>query len=1442
MKNIIIKTLLVFLLSTTLIWSQENAPNPSDTINWISSVNYNLNGNTVSKSVGYFNTLGKATQSQSWDVLSDSIWTSQTMYDYQGRPALQTLSAPIGKTFGYKLDFFRNSSNNPYTTANFDSSLESPSTVGGTNQSNTLGWYYSNYNSHEKYQDVTSYPFSRSIYSKLNPGTVLKTIGGNKVKVNGTDKWVQGYSFNMPVAQELHYAFGSSHFPSQKVTEDVCVSPPSIAPHYYYMYDLAPVNIDDCSLNTASALIKVKLDIQQNIEYQINKIYKINVMGSGLGYYKIINKTQVTNPNIFTFLGFVSCGPYNTCTDIYIKADFIKATKTIMRDVNGIESVVFADSDGNTLAAARSGNEDNPNRKKYSVLSPIGAQGFVDIHIPVGCNGNINFVAPSGTTFNIFDLVTETKLNGDTPITASFYYLKAGIYRIEQVTSSADNKLPYTKINNGTIDLVQPATNVAVRYNVNYYDYSLNFYDKTGRLTQSVQPEGFDATLNLTTPTRNHALTSTFAYNTLGQLQNASSPDEGKAWFLYRKDGQIRFSINTKQWENQEFSYTNYDDLGRPIASGVYIDDIYGDYIEPYSTTITNPFKSALKNVVDTTGPTDNYPDNPQEQNTTRYDEATGSLVNYVHSDYTNPTFLAGNVAMTDNGDNTTWYSYDVYGRVKWLVQEISGLGYKTIDYEYDYVTGSVSKVIYQKHNSSDMFVHKYNYNKANQLTSVETSTDNVNFTEQESYKYYETGALKRKELLGGIQGTDYVYNLSGQLKAINHPSLSPTKDPGHDNNDAFGMLIDYNQNDYARTQRSNITSTTFGTDQFNGNIKATRWNTYSNALPNAKENTYTYQYNKNNWLESATYGEHTITGNTTNTNLQANVNTTSVITNGNTLNLEATNSITLQPGFHAQSGSNSTAKIYTLAGFSQKNNGDYSVKGITYDSNGNIKSLKRNKNTENGSNAMDDLSYEYYDDPIDADNDFKPNQLKRVNDAAGKVAGADDIGDQNGNNYKYNSIGQLIEDHENATVEDPTNIIRYIYNARGLVTEVSKKNVPLVKFFYNDRGHRVKKQVYKEGGSLTKTEYYVRDAAGSVMAIYNGNAIQEQPIYGASRIGVYKRVDDSSLYQLTDHLGNVRAVIGKDSNNNMLMLSYTDYYPFGMPMPNRDMGPNQYRYKYQGQEKDTETGKEAFQLRLWDARIGRWLTTDPYRQYHSPYLGMGNNPISQIDPDGGKADDWKKDKNGNYVYDSNLTAENAKDFLGKGETYVGKSYYKPGEFYLMEGGHIFNFKTNEVSKAFDAGLPEVVIGSSSTLANPTENGVIRTQDGHGSGEFHASRDGGSRLHAGIDITTIVGQDITAPIDGVVRNFVGRTSGIPMLQIFPSDTTLGIERIDILYVNRLNNIRPWVNYNITRGETVLGTAADLSGLGYPATITPHVHVQIHSGAEFINPTNFFNFD
>ncbi|HRO46363.1 RHS repeat-associated core domain-containing protein, partial [Agriterribacter sp.] len=80
-------------------------------------------------------------------------------------------------------------------------------------------------------------------------------------------------------------------------------------------------------------------------------------------------------------------------------------------------------------------------------------------------------------------------------------------------------------------------------------------------------------------------------------------------------------------------------------------------------------------------------------------------------------------------------------------------------------------------------------------------------------------------------------------------------------------------------------------------------------------------------------------------------------------------------------------------------------------------------------------------------------------------------------------------------------------------------------------------------------------------------------------------------------------------------------YYPYGMVITPQTTGTNDYRYGYQGQyaEKDPETDWNAFELRMYDSKIARWLSVDPKGQFHSPYVSMGNDPVGLTDPDGGK-------------------------------------------------------------------------------------------------------------------------------------------------------------------------------------------------------------------------------
>ncbi len=128
-------------------------------------------------------------------------------------------------------------------------------------------------------------------------------------------------------------------------------------------------------------------------------------------------------------------------------------------------------------------------------------------------------------------------------------------------------------------------------------------------------------------------------------------------------------------------------------------------------------------------------------------------------------------------------------------------------------------------------------------------------------------------------------------------------------------------------------------------------------------------------------------------------------------------------------------------------------------------------------------------------------------------------------------------------------------------------------------------------------------------------------PVYGSTRLGTTLKgatTKSDYLYELTDHLGNVREILKDDYAGNNVLFSYADYYPGGFEMPDRQKGST-YRFGYQGQfaEKDQETGFNQFEAREYDPRILRWTVTDPAGQFWSPYVGMGSNWINGTDADG---------------------------------------------------------------------------------------------------------------------------------------------------------------------------------------------------------------------------------
>ncbi len=201
-------------------------------------------------------------------------------------------------------------------------------------------------------------------------------------------------------------------------------------------------------------------------------------------------------------------------------------------------------------------------------------------------------------------------------------------------------------------------------------------------------------------------------------------------------------------------------------------------------------------------------------------------------------------------------------------------------------------------------------------------------------------------------------------------------------------------------------------------------------------------------------------------------------------------------------------------------NSNQYRVTGLKYDANGNIERLKRY--TQSGEFRH---NFKYHPKP-------GTNQLARVErlDTESDYA-----------NYDYNAIGQLEEelreDGRDKYIEyDVTGKVVAVYDelttdpdtGEEMFVESSKK----VSYTYDDRGFRLTSKNYEAG----ITTWYIRDASGNVVSIYEekeenpGNLSQKEvPVYGSGKIGAYYPDQDGSMaYELTDHLGNVRAVVSR--------------------------------------------------------------------------------------------------------------------------------------------------------------------------------------------------------------------------------------------------------------------------------------------------------------------------
>ena len=896
------------------------------------------------------------------------------------------------------------------------------------------------------------------------------------------------------------------------------------------------------------------------------------------------------------------------------------------------------------------------------------------------------------------------------------------------------------------------------------FHYTLYYYDRAGNLTQTVPPKGVDRltlsdadnaainTIRRDDPTRvsedrannltpNHTFQTDYRYNSLNQLIYQNTPDGGESRFGYDELGRLVVSQNAKQKDNQttepyivflpqedgpdimetrtrlvsspQYSYTYYDELGRVVEVGEFMDhnnvfafNEIGNLVLRENPSIRVPMKK--KDWLNATIFTPTLPIepmttrhqvtrtiydelkqlNPAVQNPTTYVSVTvktsPTLSSAVESQFgTNYAIAYKNntrnrivgvvyqsvynkdVSIHDNG---TFYAYDVHGNVKELMQVNNdanlvalGQNIKHFDYEYNLVSGNVNKVYYQK-GAQDQYVHRYHYDADNRITHAETSKDDIRFEKDAKYFYYDHGPLARTEIGDKkVQAEDYAYTIQGWLKTVNGEQIHSVNMLGDDallasaqtttstplnkmvGKDAFGFSLNYFDGDYksANTSMLEYSSKTgagynnqHGPGLYNGNIRS-MYTAISNNAENKENPLQThqtvYKYDQLNRIKSMDgyYRTGTETG--------------------------------LTPSEYAST--------------------------YSYDANGNILSMTNHAKADDGiGKQMDVFSYNYL---------ANTNQLTNVDDIVSSTDFTGDVDDQEVNNYAYDQIGQLIKD-------DAEKIDKITWTVTNKVKEVIYKGSlqgKKIRFDYDAMGHRISKHVTSVSGDVSST-YYVLDAQGNAMSTYTyatpiGNTpkkitLTERNIYGSKRVGIeqlsqvvaednsgqglvdvaetvgfwstnestgarewvwyerpkklasYKQEIGDKRYELANHLGNVLNVITDrklpvaDANDNTKIayftgdvVSYSDYLAFGQLAPNRHGSANSenYDYGFNGMRKDddiknSEGTSYDFGARMYDPRLGRWLSVDPLESKYptlSPYCFVGNSVLVYIDPDGKK-------------------------------------------------------------------------------------------------------------------------------------------------------------------------------------------------------------------------------
>jgi RHS repeat-associated protein len=332
----------------------------------------------------------------------------------------------------------------------------------------------------------------------------------------------------------------------------------------------------------------------------------------------------------------------------------------------------------------------------------------------------------------------------------------------------------------------------------------------------------------------------------------------------------------------------------------------------------------------------------------------------------------------------------------------------------------------------------------------------------------------------------------------------------------------------------------------------------------------------------------------------------------------------------------------------------NYYNETLTYDVNGNIQTLKRNRLLSNvGAVVMDNLGYTY-----------TGNRLNTVTDNSGNYGGYPST---SGNPITYDSNGNMTSHLDKGMLQidyNYLNLPNYIKFDKEYVSHDWLNTYYVnTKYLYNADGIKLRK-IHTYGAGRTNLETI--DKTDYLDGFQYTNDVLD---FVPTSEGYYDFAQNKYIYNYTDQVGNIRLAYYKDASGNLKIDRTTNFYPFGLEFGgdlniSGTLTPS-YRYSSQGQEKQLETGWSSYRWRNYDAAMGRFFNVDPLSEkyaYQSHYNFSENRVVDARELEGLEAVptngneniiQWKVKINNNLGtdYSKNLLNETSKVLSQNGVT-----------------------------------------------------------------------------------------------------------------------------------------------------------------------------------------------